>query len=177
MNLSPSLNTDSKLDFTTKGMLLADLFNLVGIKNLEMQQATIAKDKENIEQSVLPPRKARGSANPAKRQELLKNGIIKKNFLPKVYKQQLSSFGKDNFCPFPVIPQNKREIADYHMVEETLLEHERKGGFIRVYPNENHVHVYRKFFEEERVSDNILHNYIFNQTSFEGYYKNIIKNS
>ena len=30
VNLSPSMNTDSKLDFETKGMLLADLFNLVG---------------------------------------------------------------------------------------------------------------------------------------------------
>lgn len=44
VNLSPSLNTDSKLDFTTKGMLLADLFNLVGIQNYDQQQATIAKE-------------------------------------------------------------------------------------------------------------------------------------
>jgi D-alanine-D-alanine ligase-like ATP-grasp enzyme len=35
VNLSPSLNTDSKLDFSTKGLLLADLFNLVGIKTVE----------------------------------------------------------------------------------------------------------------------------------------------
>lgn len=47
VNLSPSLNTDSKLDFSTKGMLLADLFNLVGLKNQEQQQSTIAK--ENLE--------------------------------------------------------------------------------------------------------------------------------
>ena len=49
------------------------------------------------------------------------------------------------------------------MIEESVLENERRGGFIRVYPNEQHVHLYRNFFEEERRNDNILHNYIFNK--------------
>ena len=31
VNLSPSLNTDTQLDFKVKGNLIADLFNLVGI--------------------------------------------------------------------------------------------------------------------------------------------------
>lgn len=44
VNLSPSMNTDSKLDFSTKGNLLADLFNLVGFKNLEQQQSMITKE-------------------------------------------------------------------------------------------------------------------------------------
>lgn len=35
VNLSPSMNTDSKLDFAVKGSLLSDLFNLVGFKNME----------------------------------------------------------------------------------------------------------------------------------------------
>ena len=33
VNLSPSLNTDSKLDFLIKSNLLRDLFNLVGLKS------------------------------------------------------------------------------------------------------------------------------------------------
>ena len=47
------------------------------------------------------------------------------------------------------------------MIEESVLENERKGGFIRVYPNEQHTHIFRNFFEEERRNDNILHNYVF----------------
>jgi hypothetical protein len=35
VNLSPSLNTDSKLDFLIKSNLLRDLFNLVGLKSEE----------------------------------------------------------------------------------------------------------------------------------------------
>ena len=36
VNLSPSLNTDTQLDFKIKGGLMADLFNLVGLQNEEM---------------------------------------------------------------------------------------------------------------------------------------------
>ena len=74
-----------------------------------------------------------------------------------------------------MIPQNKRERTDYAMIEESLLEHERRGGFIRLYPNEKHVQLYRNFFEEERTNDNILYHYMFNQVSFEHFYKNLSK--
>ena len=44
------MNTDSKLDFAVKGSLLSDLFNLVGFKNLEQQQAAIAKETLDSQQ-------------------------------------------------------------------------------------------------------------------------------
>ena len=49
------------------------------------------------------------------------------------------------------------------MIEESVLENERKGNFTRVYPSEQHTQTYRNFFEEERRNDNVLHNYVFNQ--------------
>lgn len=39
VNLSPSLNTDTQLDFKVKGALISDLFTLVGLQNEEMQNA------------------------------------------------------------------------------------------------------------------------------------------
>ena len=39
VNLSPSLNTDTHLDFKVKGNLMSDLFTLVGLQNDEMQTA------------------------------------------------------------------------------------------------------------------------------------------
>ena len=48
------------------------------------------------------------------------------------------------------------------MIEESVLENERKGNFTRVYPSEHHLNTYRNFFEEERRNDNVLHNYVFN---------------
>jgi len=61
------------------------------------------------------------------------------------------------------------------MIEETLLEYERRGSFIRVYPNEQHVHQYRKFFEEERTTDIIRHNYIYNYTSCDQFYNTLAR--
>ena len=95
-------------------------------------------------------------------------GIVKRTFLPKVFKQKLNSIGgvnpsrKDNRCPFPVRPTTKLERTDYAMIEESVLENERRGSFVRVYPNEAHLHVFRNFFEEERRNDTVLHNYVFN---------------
>ena len=66
----------------------------------------------------------------------------------------------ENRCPFPNKPVTLQERSDYAMIEESVLENERRGNFIRVYPNENHMN-YRKFFEEERPSDTLLFNYIF----------------
>ena len=37
VNLSPSLSTDTQLDFKVKGGLIADLFTVVGLQNEEMQ--------------------------------------------------------------------------------------------------------------------------------------------
>ena len=48
------------------------------------------------------------------------------------------------------------------MIEESVLEHERRGNFIRVFPSENHMS-YRNFFEEERRNDTVLFNYIYNR--------------
>ena len=66
----------------------------------------------------------------------------------------------ENRCPFPNKPSTLQERSDYAMIEESVLENERRGGFVRVYPSENHMN-YRKFFEEERKNDNVLYNYIF----------------
>ena len=66
-------------------------------------------------------------------------------------------------CPFPIRPTTKTEKSDYAMIEESVLENERRGNFRRVYPSEMHTQTYRNFFEEERRNDNILHNYVFSQ--------------
>lgn len=102
-------------------------------------------------------------------------GIVKRTFLPKVVKQKMNNIvgsaaqRRDMKCPFPIKPTTKVERADYMMIEQSVLENERRGDFIRVYPTDLHMHQYRNFFEEERRNDNVLHNYIFNNK-----YKNMV---
>ena len=76
-------------------------------------------------------------------QNLKSGGIVKRTFLPKVLKQKLNSIGgggpsnkKDQKCPFPIRPSTKVERSDYMMIEQSCLENERRGSFVRVYPND-----------------------------------------
>ena len=43
MNLSPSLATESPLDLTIKGNLLADTFNLLGVKRFDRKKESMKK--------------------------------------------------------------------------------------------------------------------------------------
>ena len=47
------------------------------------------------------------------------------------------------------------------MIEESVLENERRGNFIKVYPSDFHLQLYRNFFEEERRNDTILYSYVY----------------
>ena len=49
------------------------------------------------------------------------------------------------------------------MIEESVLENERRGNFIRAYPSELHLQLYRNFFEEERRNDTTLYSYVHAQ--------------
>ena len=81
----------------------------------------------------------------ASQNDVAKGGFIKRTFLPKVFKQQLNSIGgpnslnKENRCPFPIRPTTKQERSDYAMIEESVLENERRGSWNRVYPSEYHL--------------------------------------
>lgn len=91
VNLSPSLSTDTQLDFKIKGGLLSDLFNLVGLLNDDMQTKKI--------QQIASDAQPNGNAAQEKGNKIIdqaltstnsqvKNGnIMKKTFLPKVFKQ------------------------------------------------------------------------------------------
>jgi hypothetical protein len=48
VNLSPSLATDSPLDMNIKGNLIADLFNLVGIRSFDRKKEGFNRAKNRI---------------------------------------------------------------------------------------------------------------------------------
>ena len=48
VNLSPSLATDSPLDFNIKGNLINDVFNLAGIKRFDRRKESLNKMKHRM---------------------------------------------------------------------------------------------------------------------------------
>ena len=96
VNLSPSLSTDSALDFKVKGALISDLFNLVGLLNDDMQMKLIQQNnyeaQTNGQGSSSAQEKGGKTAmdqmtSGPNSQSMKNGGIMKKTFLPKVFKQ------------------------------------------------------------------------------------------
>ena len=48
INLSPSLATDSPLDMTIKSNLLADTFNLIGVRRFDRKKESLNKVKNRM---------------------------------------------------------------------------------------------------------------------------------
>ena len=63
VNLSPSLSTDSMLDFRVKSNLMADLFNLVRLQNDEQQQNQIQKELQFTQLNSNPASNGTGGAS------------------------------------------------------------------------------------------------------------------
>ena len=77
-----------------------------------------------------------------------KNGILKRTFLPKMYFESNNS--TDN--------RGGKE-GDNNTVTDYINEIKRRGSFEPLFPNENY-HYYKQFFEEERLNDKILSEYL-----------------
>lgn len=67
VNLSPSLQADSPLDWQIKGSLLADAFNVVGVVSVDQHTATLARARTQRDQLYRAARAARSaSAGPSR---------------------------------------------------------------------------------------------------------------
>ena len=117
INLSPSLAADSPLDLKIKGNLLKDTFNLVGLKT---------QQPENRDTGI-------------KRMGTLKKKAPETNSkVLEELSQQTKEFDEFNWIQkeyinsFIGLSTRHKEI-----ICETLLEYQRRGNFVRIYPTKN----------------------------------------
>eukprot|EP00347_Sterkiella_histriomuscorum_P002781 403366823 len=136
VNLSPSMNTDSPLDLKIKSQLLIDLFNLVGIYS---EDSTMNAKSSNKSESKKPKTLLSDRGN-----------LLKRNFLPKMYKETTN------------VNQIQQQKIEQKLIIEMLAEYERKGNFKRLFPTENY-NQYKLFFDEEKLNDKILGDYLINE--------------
>jgi len=149
VNLSPSLSTDSLLDFKIKCAVLSDLFSMVGLKSL---------DQQYIEVNNVNPTHSSSNKKP--------QSLLKKNFLSKQIQNSLNHQA-DTAIPFPFTPTLKQDIQDYEMIEASVLEHARRGQFRRLFPSSTNHSYYSNLLEERRRNDDLLHQY-HNLNKFKG---------
>ena len=161
-NLSPSLATDSPLDFDIKSNLVTDLFNLVGVRKNQQKNARRAPNSNkktpgakvmrglSMEQS---PTTSTGDASPLARRYTKGVGKDKQKIAPQFYEGVECS-----------ILDKISKISAKHraILLEFLSETERnvRLNFTRVYPGPDSDY-YDKFFAEERPLNKLCHKYLF----------------
>jgi len=120
INLSPSLAFETPLDLKIKANLIKDTFNLVGVvhpskRNLFHQNNSLLINKQKS--------RGQGEFHKQIQQEIyqkIKN-IDEINWIQKEYLNQ-----------FLQLSSKQREI-----IIETILENQRRGNFVRIYPTKN----------------------------------------
>lgn len=169
INLSPSLACDSPLDLEIKSNLIANTFNLIGLKKFDRKKENEIKAKNRMKSynkgkdlnkqfNQIIGIKDPGFSN------IFSTSSIRKQM---INGQQLADLYKDDFSQ----PQNKHLVEQIHILieqqpeylhrekilkklaatkykeilREVLAENQRRGNFIRIYPQHGSDH-YDKFF-------------------------------
>lgn len=131
INLSPSLSADSPLDHTIKSNVIADTFNIVGVKKFDRRRESMNKMRNRMKGYS----KMKGGYQSKKGGVIGLNDdddIIKSNQLPKDLDRIIKEMDESN--------ENKdilRDVAKLKykdVIKETIFEYERKGNFVRIFP-------------------------------------------
>ncbi|CAE7565587.1 Ttll5 [Symbiodinium natans] len=133
VNLSPSMQADSPLDWQIKSSLLSDSFNLVGINKVSKQrlaEATRAKSKV-----VKVPGKPPGPPERRRRHYVSGRSVLR---------QQERETEEDEDCTedWPSVPLGTLDVEELRSTANALLECTRNRNFIRLYPTRKAVDRY-----------------------------------
>ncbi|CAG9317785.1 unnamed protein product [Blepharisma stoltei] len=137
VNLSPSLATDAPLDLHIKGNLIADAFNLIGVRVYDRKKENPSKIRARIRfRQSQYSNKFRGvSSQPARAQS------------PSMKRKDTNSRSK---------------LKD--VIKEAIEEYDRRGGFLRIYPAKD-CDYYDQYFSTIRPINKALYNALFNDSA------------
>ncbi|CAK9000104.1 unnamed protein product [Durusdinium trenchii] len=130
VNLSPSMQADSPLDWQIKSSLLADSFNLVGINRVSKQrlaEATRAKAKV-----LKVPGKPPGPPERRKRPAISGKSTLLRTSAESVMAEEV----------FTSVPLGALELEELRSTANALLECTRNQNFIRLFPTSRAVKHY-----------------------------------
>lgn len=179
-NLSPSLSSDSPLDFKIKSNLVTDAFNIIGFKKYDRRKESVNKIKHRMKGLY-----ARGKS--------MKNRYGGNNF-------SYSYKDKGSMKSFTQNPKNidvDSELARYlqsdttlarhsrvikkliplkfkEMLKQTLEEDSRRNNFIRIYPAKG-TDVYDKYFKGARPYNVFLYKCLYTDEIIPNGYNESIK--
>ena len=188
INLSPSLAWDSPLDFKIKSKLIAETFNLVGVKPFDRKVECEKKIKSRTRaglnhlckgaQFSKIPNPLQSLRSPI---EIFGTGFLNKQDIESTkYKDYTVALSQDTVNSIknlknvdPNISESDVQmllkLASYKrkdVIKDTLSEYQRKGNFERIFPAEG-TDIYHKFFLADHSSNLIVHDFLYGSAKFE----------
>jgi hypothetical protein len=152
-NLSPSFATDSPIDMAIKSNLITDVFNLICVKKMDRRRDNITKMKQRFKNYSRPkPFQSRGVSNPAKLSNMSKLETKNKSDAQQYLEKNKGLCDKIS----QISSKNKT------MIKDTLIEDQRKGNFIRIYPCKDS-DIYDQYFTSARPSNKIMFKYLYGE--------------
>jgi len=149
-NLSPSFATDSPLDLAIKSNLITDVFNLIGIRKMDRRRDNATKMKQRFKNYSKPKHNQNRGISSSKTNKLSKIESGKKTEAQDYFEKNSSLCEK-----ISQISNKNRAI-----IRDTLVEDQRKGNFVRVYPTRNS-DIYDPYFLCPRASNKVVFKYLF----------------
>lgn len=181
VNLSPSLATDSPLDHTIKSTLLADAFNLVGVRRFDRKKESLNKIKHRMKGyygSKGPgggggggPRRTGGGGLTSgiqgtglSSQGTMGGGDMMSQAASAHLLQMVERYITENPQDYmtPIHEGMRKAVALRHreFVRETCSEYQKRGNFIRIYPAKNS-DIYDQYFAAPRPFNRIIYKALF----------------
>ncbi|CAE7655544.1 Ttll5 [Symbiodinium sp. CCMP2456] len=143
VNLSPSMQADSPLDWQIKSSLLSDSFNLVGINKVTKQrlaEATRAKSKV-----VKVPGKPPGPPERRRRHRVSGRSVLR-------HQNQECEVEDEQDCEdLPSVPLGTLDVEELRSTANALLECTRNRNFIRLYPTRKAVRHYAVIVDSQEA--------------------------
>lgn len=141
VNLSPSMQADSPLDWQIKSSLLSDSFNLVGINQVTKQrlaEATRAKSKV-----VKVPGKPPGPPERRRRHRVSGRSVLRH--------QECEVEDEQDCEDLPSVPLGTLDVEELRSTANALLECTRNRNFIRLYPTRKAVRHYAVIVDSQEA--------------------------
>ncbi|KAI5102554.1 tubulin polyglutamylase TTLL5 isoform X1, partial [Silurus meridionalis] len=150
VNLSPSLACDTPLDLKIKASMISDMFSLVGFVCQDPLLKQMRSDKAGSEPAVKNHKSQVGVAS-------------RKIITTRAQRQLIQEVRKD---PTATSKELQASLASVKLkvLRRTQEEHERRGGFIRIFPTPQTWELYSGYLEYKTSMNSMLANKLFHKS-------------
>ncbi|CAI2370307.1 unnamed protein product [Moneuplotes crassus] len=192
VNLSPSLGTDSPLDFHIKSTLLTDTFNLVGIKKFDRKKESLSKMASRV-RNIAEEKKTKnilerynkllektGGKPKSKKSKSINNKAGDNNLVTNAYDNELfySNLSshlakkdiKEKNCYHSLSEKCHEILSKMAMTKykseilETLEERCRIGNYVCIYPSEGS-NIYDYFFINSKPVNSAIYEFLYSSST------------